>query len=92
MTLRRYLGFGYCGAVTFADILTLEQQHLLYWLHVTPCRKARGRQVAAVPELRLACYLRRLDADYAAALYRGLLRHDLMAVLYRLDIFALSQS
>ncbi len=91
MTLVRYLGFGYCGELTFADILTLEQQHLLYWLHITPCRKTRGRQVAKVPEHQMARYLRRLDSDYTTALYQGLLPHDVMALSYRLNIFVLGQ-
>jgi hypothetical protein len=80
----RYPEFSYCGALTFRDILWLEQQHLWYWLHITPCRWVRGKQVLETAISEVGCYLRRLEPAWVIHLLNKLPQADLTALLFRL--------
>lgn len=80
----RYPEFSYCGALTFRDILWLEQQHLWYWLHITPCRWMRGKQVLETAISEVECYLQRLESAWVIELFNKLHQADLTALLFRM--------
>lgn len=80
----RYPEFSYCGALRFRDILWLEQQHVWYWLYITPCRWGRGKQVLETAISAVECYLQRLEPAWVTELFNKLHQADLTALLYRL--------
>lgn len=80
----RYPEFSYCGALTFRDIIWLEQQHFLYWLHITPCGMIRGKQVLETAISEVECYLQRLESVLVIELFNKLRQADLMALLFRM--------